>query len=67
MSEVLSALEGYWDEIEASELSESAKSIYMEMAENFVRWMRDDFVPGSRKATHRTRIVRDAGQTKNQP
>jgi hypothetical protein len=55
MLEVLSALDGYWDDIEASDLSERGKGIYMEMAENFVRWMRDDFAPGSRKAPYRVR------------
>lgn len=48
MSEVLTALDGYWDALEASDLTERSKGIYMAMAENFVRWMRNDFVPGSR-------------------
>jgi hypothetical protein len=62
MSEVLSALDDYWDAIEASDLSESAKGSYFDMAGNFVRWMRDDFVPGSRKFTGR---MRDHERTQN--
>ena len=60
MLEVLSALDGYWDAIESSDLSERAKGIYMEMADGFVRWMRGDFVPGSRKAPYRIRRDRAA-------
>jgi hypothetical protein len=32
-----------------SELSEASKGIYMDQAENFVRWLTGDFNPGSRK------------------
>jgi hypothetical protein len=55
MAEVLSALDGYWDELEASDLSEKSKGIYMAMADNFVRWMRNDFVPGSRMMPRRVK------------
>jgi hypothetical protein len=47
------ALDKYWDAVEASDLGEVAKSIYMDMAEYFVRWMRNDFVPGSRNGPYR--------------
>src|SRR5258708_7624361 len=48
MLEVMSALEDYWAAIETSDLSEASKNIYINHADNFVRWMRDDFIPGSR-------------------
>ncbi len=48
MSEVQAALNDYWDELDASDLSEASKGIYMANADNFVRWMRNDFTPGSR-------------------
>jgi hypothetical protein len=48
MAEVQSALNDYWDALDASDLSEASKGIYMANADNFVRWMRDDFTPGSR-------------------
>ena len=48
MVEVMTALEAYWDDLEASDLSEASKGIYMNNADNFVRWMRGEFVPGSR-------------------
>jgi hypothetical protein len=53
MLEVLTALDKYWDAVEASDLGEDAKGIYMSMAEYFVRWMRNDFVPGSRNSPYR--------------
>jgi|SRR5215831_15756039 len=52
MTEVLSALNDYWVAIEASDLKERSKGIYMSMADNFVRWMRDEFVPGSRSSMY---------------
>lgn len=38
-----------WAALEASELSDGSKGIYMDLAENFVRWLEGDFNPGSRK------------------
>jgi hypothetical protein len=52
MTEVLSALDDYWAAIESSDLKERSKGIYMSMADNFVRWMRSEFVPGSRSTVH---------------
>jgi hypothetical protein len=51
MAEVQSALNDYWVELDASDLSEASKGIYMANADNFVRWMRNDFTPGSRNGT----------------
>jgi hypothetical protein len=48
MAEVQSALNDYWAELDGSDLSEASKGIYMANADNFVRWMRNDFIPGSR-------------------
>ena len=48
MAEVLVALHDYWDALQSTELSERSKGIYLSMADNFVRWMRNDFVPGRR-------------------
>jgi len=52
MAEVLSALNEYWDALEATDLKERSKGIYMSMADNFVRWMRDEFIPGRRTTVH---------------
>lgn len=52
MAEVLSALNDYWDAIDASDLKERSKGIYMSMADNFVRWMRDEFAPGCRSTVY---------------
>jgi hypothetical protein len=49
LSEVQSALKAYWTVLETSELSAASKGIYMDMAENFVRRLKGDFTPGSRK------------------
>ncbi len=50
MAEVQSALNDYWADLDASDLSEASKGIYMANADNFVRWMRNDFTPGSRNS-----------------
>lgn len=52
MSEVLSALDDYWSAVDSSDLKERSKGIYMSMADNFVRWMRDEFVPGRRSTVY---------------
>ena len=59
MSEILSALDDYWDVIEASDLGQGSKGIYFDMAENFIRWMQYDFAPGCRKTFYR---VSDSNQ-----
>jgi hypothetical protein len=53
MLEVMSALDDYWHALEASDLGERSKGLYMSQAENFVRWMRGEFTPGSRNTPYR--------------
>jgi hypothetical protein len=52
MSEVEDALKEYRASVESSDLSPSSKSTYIDMADNFVRWLSGEFVPGSRKAAY---------------
>jgi hypothetical protein len=63
MIEVMTALEAYWGDLEASDLSEASKGIYMNNADNFVRWMRGEFVPGSRHDNSFPIRFRSAEQT----
>jgi hypothetical protein len=51
--EVQTALRGYCTAVETSDLSESSQATYLDMADNFVRWLKGDFDPGSRKAPYR--------------
>jgi hypothetical protein len=53
MSELETAWKDYRAAVEASDLSESSQATYVDMANNFVRWLREDFDPGSRKAPYR--------------
>ncbi len=58
MSETaMTELEAGWREyraaVAASDLSESSQATYTDMANNFVRWLRGNFDPGSRKAPYR--------------
>jgi hypothetical protein len=55
MSEVEDALKGYYASVESSDLSQSSQATYIDMANNFVRWLRIEFIPGSRKAPYRVR------------
>ena len=48
LSEVEVALEKYCRVVLASDLSMASQSIYIAHAENFVRWVRGEFDPGSR-------------------
>ncbi len=57
MAEVLVALNDYWDVLECNVVNDRTKAIYMSMADNFVRWMRDEFVPGCRTYGHPPRRV----------
>lgn len=36
----------YADQVSSAELSESSKSIYIDFANCFVRWIHGDFLPG---------------------
>ena len=46
--EIEVALRGYYNTVEASGLSFSSQSQYIDMADRFVRWLRGNFEPGSR-------------------
>ena len=45
--EVQVALEAYRREVRDSGLKESTKLTYMRHADTFVRWLNEDFVPGT--------------------
>lgn len=47
LQEVQAALEAYRREVYASALKESTKWTYMRHADTFVRWLNEDFVPGT--------------------
>ena len=53
MSELETAWKDYRVAVAASDLSESSQATYTDMANNFMRWLRGDFDPGSRKAPYR--------------
>ncbi len=49
LQEVEEAHREYEKEVQASNMTPSAKRTYLLHAEHFVRWLKDDFVPGARK------------------
>jgi len=51
--EVQAALRSYCATVETSDLSESSQAIYINMADNFVRWLKGDFDPGSGLAPYK--------------
>jgi len=51
--EVQAALRSYCAAVETSDLSESSQATYINMADNFVRWLKGDFDPGSRVAPYK--------------
>ena len=53
--EIQAALRSYCTAVQASDLSGSSQATYIDMADNFVRWLRGDFDPGSRVAPYRVR------------
>ncbi len=53
MAELETAWQGYRACVAASDLSQSSQGTYTDLANNFVRWLRGDFDPGSRKAPYR--------------
>lgn len=55
LSEIEPALKSYAADVERSDLSFSSQSTYIDMADNFVRWLRGEFEPGSRKQPYRVR------------
>ena len=50
LSEVETALKQYVEEVLDSSLSLVSQEIYVDHASNFVRWLRNEFSPGSRVA-----------------
>jgi hypothetical protein len=55
LSEVQTALQAYFDAVENSDLSQSSQATYIDMANNFVRWLSGDFNPGCRKEPYRVK------------
>jgi len=53
LSEVQTALKAYYDAVQTSDLSQSSQATYIDMANNFVRWLSGDFEPGCRKERYR--------------
>jgi Sigma-70 factor, region 1.1 len=53
--EVQAALRSYCASVETSDLSESSQAIYINGADNFVRWLKGDFDPDSRLAPYKVR------------
>jgi uncharacterized protein (UPF0333 family) len=49
LQEIESAFRVYEQEVQASNLTPKTKRTYLLYSENFVKWLKDDFVPGSRK------------------
>jgi hypothetical protein len=52
LSEIDAALKEYCNAVLTSELSASSQSVYIDHANNFVRWLHGDFEPGSRVNPH---------------
>ena len=48
LREVQDALERYKEVVEATEMTPTSKKTYLLHAEQFVRWLSDDFAPGIR-------------------
>ena len=49
LQEVEEALRKYEQEVGASNMTASTKRTYLLHSNNFVRWLKDDFVPGGQK------------------
>jgi hypothetical protein len=49
LQEVEEALKQYEKEVQSSKMEPSTKRTYLLHSNNFVRWLKDDFVPGGRK------------------
>ena len=49
IAEILRALERYEAEVNVAPLTRSTKHTYILHADHFVRWLQDDFEPGSNK------------------
>ena len=49
LQEIETALREYEREVQASKMTPSTKHTYLLHTENFVKWLKGDFVPGARK------------------
>lgn len=58
--EIETALRGYCEAVLTSDLSEHSQSDYINGADNFVRWLKGDFDPGSRVKPYRSKLRRNA-------
>jgi hypothetical protein len=58
LSEIESALKEYCGVVLTAELGAGAQAMYIDHATNFVRWLRGEFVPGSRTNPHPLRRMR---------
>jgi hypothetical protein len=56
--EMETALREYCDTVLKSELSEYSQADYIHGADNFVRWLKGEFDPGSRVKPYRSKRVR---------
>lgn len=56
LAEVEAALKIYTDEVLAAELSGWTKDTYVTPAANFVRWLNNEFTPGSRNQPYKRRL-----------
>jgi len=52
MSELMDAMKKYADAVLVSGLSMSSQATYIDHVNAFMRWLRYDFEPGSRKVPH---------------
>jgi hypothetical protein len=52
MSELRDAMKAYADAVQASDLSLSSQATYVDHVNAFMRWLRYEFEPGSRKAPY---------------
>jgi len=49
LREVEDALRECEKDVQSSDMTDSTKRTYLLHTRNFVRWLKDDFVPGARK------------------
>lgn len=54
---VREALSDYIEDVNSTLLTNSTKETYTYHANNFVRWLYDDFVPGESKEQARARVI----------
>ena len=49
LQEIEAALREYEQEVESSNMSPATQHTYLLHSENFVKWLKGEFVPGARK------------------